>query len=61
MPADQQSSHHNIFDATQSQSYQSLEGNNWENDFGDGKYISGSVGIDTVQVGEITVANQAVQ
>jgi len=52
---------HNVYDSSQSSTFQSLSGSTWQISYGDGSSASGDVGTDTVTVGSTVVQNQAVE
>lgn len=52
---------HSVFDPTKSSTWEEYGGSSWQIRYGDGSGASGTVGFDTVEVGEITVTRQAVE
>ena len=52
---------HNIYDSSQSSTYQELSGYTWQIQYADGSGSSGVVGTDTVTIGGTTVQQQAVE
>ena len=60
LPRSQQSGH-SLYDPTQSETAQELQGATWNITYGDGSGASGNVYTDTVDVGGTTVTGQAVE
>ncbi|KAI9845901.1 MAG: Type I transmembrane sorting receptor [Sclerophora amabilis] len=52
---------HDIFNPTESSSFENLSGASWSISYGDGSSASGDVGTDVVKVGQTTVNAQAVE
>lgn len=50
-----------IFDPNKSTTFKNAQGDSWKITYGDGSSASGSVGTDTVKIGDISVENQAVE
>jgi len=50
-----------VYDPSKSSTYKSIPGASFSLNYGDGSQTYGSVGVDTVQVGGITVVGQAVE
>lgn len=50
-----------IFDQTKSETFQNAHGYSWKITYGDGSGASGTVGVDTVKIGDIVIENQAVE
>lgn len=63
LPANVESegSSHKIFDPSQSSTFQNQAGSTFEVHYGDQSYAKGTVGTDTVQIGNITIQGQAVE
>lgn len=56
-----QGTSHNIYDPTQSSTYKIQKGLSWKISYGDSSSASGTVGIDNVTIGGLTIKNQAVE
>lgn len=52
---------HNVFDSSQSQTFQSLDGFSWQIQYLDKSGASGDVGTDTVTIGGTVVTGQAIE
>lgn len=52
---------HNIFNASQSSTWKDLPGSTWQIQYGDGSTASGNVGTDVLDVGGLTIQNQAIE
>ena len=52
---------HTAFNPSKSSTFSEYEGGSWQIAYGDGSGASGSVGFDTVKIGDLTVAKQAVE
>jgi hypothetical protein len=52
---------HQLFDASKSPTFKTLQGATWKISYGDGSGASGTVGTDTVDIGGATVTRQAVE
>jgi len=50
-----------IFDPNKSTTFKNAQGDSWKITYGDGSSASGSVGTDTVKIGDISIENQAVE
>ena len=50
-----------IFDPNKSTTFKTAQGESWKISYGDGSSASGSVGTDTLQLGGITIENQAIE
>lgn len=61
LPAADQAGHDDIYNPTESKSFSSISGAWFDVEYGDNSSTSGVVGKDTVKIGTITVAGQAVE
>jgi len=52
---------HNIYTSSDSSTFKSKSGYTWDIEYADGSGASGSVGTDTVTVGETTVTGQVIE
>ncbi|KIW33282.1 uncharacterized protein PV07_00142 [Cladophialophora immunda] len=52
---------HTIFDPSKSSTFQTSQGSTWQIQYGDQSSASGSVGTDNIEIGNITVKNQAIE
>ena len=55
------SNYKEVFDSSKSSTFKSLSGSTWKIQYGDQSSASGDVGTDTVNLGGLTVENQAVE
>ena len=60
LPSEDQQNH-NVFDPSQSQTFQSLDGLSWQIQYQDKRSASGDVGTDTVTIGGTVVTGQAIE
>ncbi|QSZ30172.1 hypothetical protein DSL72_004692 [Monilinia vaccinii-corymbosi] len=60
LPTASQSGHQN-FDATKSKTFKPIKGATWSISYGDGSGAAGNVGTDTVEIGGVTVTEQAIE
>ncbi|KAK7541687.1 aspartic proteinase precursor [Phyllosticta citricarpa] len=62
LPASVQSSgKHNIYDPSKSSTYKKLDGYTWKIQYGDSSSASGDVGTDNVDLGGLTIKDQAIE
>lgn len=54
-------SSHSIFDPSKSSTFKATSGASWNISYGDGSSASGTVGTDTVAIGDVTIQNQAIE
>lgn len=52
---------HTIFDPSKSSTFKNMSGSTWQISYGDGSNASGTVGTDTIKVGDVTVTGQAIE
>ncbi|OAP62661.1 hypothetical protein AYL99_01888 [Fonsecaea erecta] len=52
---------HTIFDPSKSSTFQTSQGSTWQIQYGDQSSASGKVGTDNIEIGNITVKNQAIE
>ncbi|KAK5454985.1 hypothetical protein LTS15_005705 [Exophiala xenobiotica] len=52
---------HTIFDSSKSSTFKNSSGSTWQIQYGDSSSASGTVGTDNIQIGNITVKNQAIE
>ncbi|KIY04193.1 uncharacterized protein Z520_00886 [Fonsecaea multimorphosa CBS 102226] len=52
---------HTIFDPSKSSTFQTSQGSTWQIQYGDQSSASGTVGTDNIEIGNITVKNQAIE
>lgn len=50
-----------VFDSSKSSTFKNMSGSTWQIQYGDGSSASGTVGTDTVTLGNIVIQNQAVE
>ena len=56
-----QGKNHSIYDPKASSTYQNVTGSSWDISYGDGSSASGTVGLDKVTIGGLTILNQGVE
>lgn len=54
-------SSHTIFNSSKSSTFKASKGSTWQISYGDSSSASGTVGTDTVAIGDITIKNQAIE
>jgi hypothetical protein len=54
-------SRHSIFNPGNSKTWEDLPGEKWHITFGDGSHAKGTVGLDTLTVGGLTIRSQAIE
>lgn len=52
---------HTIYDPTKSSTFKNSSGSSWQIQYGDSSSASGTVGTDNIEIGNITVENQAIE
>jgi len=52
---------HTIFDPTKSSTFKAMKSASWQISYGDSSSASGTVGTDSVKIGDITIKNQAIE
>ncbi|KAI1628267.1 aspartic peptidase domain-containing protein [Exophiala viscosa] len=52
---------HTIFDPSKSSTFKTSSGSTWQIQYGDSSSASGTVGTDNIEIGNITVKNQAIE
>ncbi len=52
---------HAIFDSSKSSTFKTSQGSTWKIQYGDQSSASGTVGTDNLQIGNITIQNQALE
>jgi hypothetical protein len=52
---------HTIFDPSKSSTFKNTSGSTWQIQYGDSSSASGTVGTDNIEIGNITVENQAIE
>jgi len=54
-------SSHTVFDPSKSSTFKASKSESWKISYGDGSSASGTVGTDTVKIGDVTIKNQAIE
>jgi hypothetical protein len=57
----QGASNHQIFDPSKSSTFQAQSGSSWKIQYGDSSSASGTVGTDNINIGGLTIQNQAIE